>query len=193
MRFLNLNYVKRYRMEFNLRRWQAAPVHMPAGYRLIPWDCSLIDEHARVKYLSFREGLDAQVFPCLGEFEGCQRLMSEIKAREGFIPEATWLSKYLGSPTEWAEYCGTIQAVRTQKGQASIQNIAVLPQHQGQGVGAGMILASLLGLQQVGITQVNLEVTAQNHRAVQLYRRLGFRTVRTVYKTIELACGMASR
>jgi ribosomal protein S18 acetylase RimI-like enzyme len=113
--------------------------------------------------------------------------MSEIKAREGFVPEATWLVEHFSSSERHGEYCGTIQAVRTHRYRASIQNIGVLPRHRGLGIGRGLILASLLGMQQVGITQVALEVTAENDRAIELYRRLGFRSVRTLYKSVELA------
>jgi ribosomal protein S18 acetylase RimI-like enzyme len=45
----------------------------------------------------------------------------------------------------------------------------------------------------VGITQVGLEVTAENHGAVKLYRHLGFRTVRTLYKSVELAYSASAR
>lgn len=193
MRFMRFNYVKRYRMELNLLRWQYKPLRLPTSYRLVPWHPSLTKEHAEVKFHSFRGGIDAQVFPCLGELEGCQRLMSEIKAKEGFIPEATWLVEYVGAGIHRTEYCGTIQAVRTQKYRANVQNIGVLPEHRGQGIGTGLIQASLLGLQQVGINHVGLEVTAENNGAVQLYRRLGFRTVRTLYKSVELAYSGSGR
>lgn len=193
MRFMNFNYVKRYRMELNLLRGRYAPLRLPCGYRLVPWHSSLIMAHAEVKYHSFQGSLDAQVFPCLGELSGCQRLMSEIKAKEGFIPEATWLIEYVGAGLRRAEYCATIQAVRVQKNKASVQNIGVLPEHRGRGIGSAIIQASLLGLQQVGINQVGLEVTAENLGAVRLYRRLGFRTVRTLYKSVELAYSSLAR
>lgn len=185
---MNFHYVKRYRMEMNLLRWQAPVLRLPHGYLLVPWHHSLTQHHAEVKYLSFRDGIDAQVFPCLGELEGCERLMSEIKAKDGFVPEATWLLEYIGAGFRHAQYCGTIQAVRTQKTRANIQNVGVLAEHRGLGLGKGLLLASLLGMQQVGISQVNLEVTAENRSAVQLYQRLGFRSVRTLYKSVELAC-----
>lgn len=187
MRFMNLHYVKRFRMEVNLLRWEVPTLRLPNGYRFVPWHSSLTLDHAEVKYLSFRNTLDAQVFPCLGDLEGCQRLMAEIKTKEGFVPEATWLLEYVQNAPKMAEYCGTIQAVRTQRNKASIQNIGVVPNHRGRGLGTGLILASLLGLQQVGITLVSLEVTAENQRAVDLYRRLGFRSIRTIYKSVELA------
>ncbi len=193
MRFMNFNYVKRYRMEVSLLRWQSAPLRLPKGYRLVPWHTSLTLAHAQVKYESFRGSLDAQVFPCLGELSGCQRLMSEIKAKEGFIPEATWLVEYVGRGLQRAEYCATIQAVRIQKYKASVQNIGVIPEHRGRGLGTAIIQASLLGLQQVGVNHVGLEVTAENQGAVRLYRQLGFRTVRTLYKSVELAYSSSAR
>ena len=193
MRFMNFHYVKRYRMELKLLRWQYTSLKLPMGYRFVPWHPSLTTAHAEVKYHSFQGGIDAQVFPCLGELQGCQRLMSEIKAKEGFIPEATWLVEYVGEGIHRAEYCGTIQAVRIQKYKASVQNIGVLAEHRGRGIGTALIQASLLGLQQVGITQVGLEVTAENQGAVRLYRQLGFRTVRTLYKSVELAYSSAGR
>jgi RimJ/RimL family protein N-acetyltransferase len=193
MRFMNFHYVKRYRMELNLVRWQPNLLRLPVGYRLVPWHSSLAMVHADVKYHSFQGGLDAQVFPCLGELEGCQRLMSEIKGKEGFIPEATWLVEYVGAGLQRSEYCGTIQAVRVQKYKANVQNIGVIPEHRGRGLGTALIQTSLLGLQQVGISQVGLEVTAENQGAVKLYRQLGFRTVRTLYKSVELAYSSVSR
>lgn len=190
---MNFNYVKRYRMELNLLRWQHSPLRLPVGYRFVSWHSSLTTAHAQVKYHSFVGSLDAHVFPCLGELTGCQRLMSEIKAKEGFVPEATWLVEYVGAGLQRAEYCATIQAVKIQKYKASVQNIGVLPQHRGRGIGSAIIQTSLLGLQQVGVNQVGLEVTAENQGAVRLYRRLGFRIVRTLYKSVELAYSSSAR
>jgi ribosomal protein S18 acetylase RimI-like enzyme len=156
----------------------------------------LVDEHAEVKYLSFRDELDAVVFPCLGELESCQRLMQEIAERDGFVPEATWLALYAPRGARYGEPCGTIQAIRIQRTRANIQNIGVTPHHRGGGVGAGLISASLNGLLHVGVTRAALEVTAENDVAVRLYRRMGFRVVKTLYKTADeasQACQPAGR
>jgi len=198
MRFMNLQYVKRYRMELDLRHWRRPKIEVPVDYRLVTWHSSLVQAHAEVKYASFRGEIDSQVFPCLGELEGCEQLMSEIEARDGFLPEGTWLAQYIGSECVGVEesvpeYCGTIQAVRTHKTKANIQNIGVVPYHRGRGIGTALILASLLGLHHLGIGRVCLEVTAENEAAVRLYRRLGFRTARTLYKAVELAYSEAGR
>jgi len=187
MHFKNLTYVKRYRMELDLRRWRPPSIKLPRGYRFVGWNPSLVRAHAAVKYLSFRGEIDAQVFPCLGEYEGCQKLMSAIKKKEGFLPEATWLVEYVGARRLKPEYCGTIQAVQIHRRQANIQNVGVAPPHRGQGLGTALILAALLGLDYLAVPRVRLEVTSENAGAVRLYRRLGFRTIRTLYKTVELA------
>jgi ribosomal protein S18 acetylase RimI-like enzyme len=159
------------------------PLLLPTGYRLIPWSDDLLYDHAEVKYLSFRDELDATLFPCFGELEACLRLMREIRQRDGFVPEATWLARSVG--TDAVENCGTIQAIRTHRHRANIQNIGVVPRHRSRGVGLGLIDAALDGLQLVGVHHVSLEVTAENASAVKLYQRIGFRTVRTLYKAVD--------
>jgi ribosomal protein S18 acetylase RimI-like enzyme len=185
MRLLNLRYHKRFQMEVDLRRWRRSPVAICSDYRLLSWSPDRLQEHAEVKYLSFRDELDAVVFPCLGEMPSCRRLMEEICERDGFVPEATWLAQYVGAGPTRVEACGTIQAIRITRQRANIQNIGVTPHHRGRGVGAALINVALAGLQQVGVARVGLEVTAQNDAAVRLYHRLGFRSVKTVYKAIE--------
>ena len=78
MRLLNLRYHKRFQMEVDLRRWRRTPVAVYPEYGLALWSPDLLHEHAEVKYLSFRDELDAVVFPCLGEMQSCLRLMEEI-------------------------------------------------------------------------------------------------------------------
>ena len=185
MQVVNLRYHKRFQMELDLRRWRRQAVGLHQDYRLRAWSDDLIQQHADVKYHSFREELDALVFPCLGDFQSCLRLMQEIRDRDGFVPEATWLAEYVGGGPRRVESCGTIQAIRISRSRANIQNIGVTPFHRGRGVGAAMIVTALSGLKQVGVTRVALEVTAVNESAVRLYRRLGFRSVKTVYKAIE--------
>ena len=185
MQVVSLRYHKRFQMELDLRRWRRQAVGLHKDYRLRAWSDDLIQQHAEAKYHSFRDELDAVVFPCLAELESCLRLMHEIRERDGFVPEATWLAQYVGAGPHRVEACGTIQAIRISRARANIQNIGVTPFHRGRGVGAALIVTALAGLQHVGVTRVALEVTAVNESAVRLYRRLGFRSVKTVYKAIE--------
>jgi len=160
---------------------------LPAGYRFRAWDDSLLKAHARTKYRCFRYEVDACVFPSLGHVDGCFRLMRQITRQEGFLDGATWLLEYDDPVKHRSLFCGTIQGVQTRKGVGSIQNIGIVPEHRGGGLGTILLRKSLEGFREAGLNRVSLEVTAKNVGAKRLYRRLGFRSVRTVYKTAEVA------
>lgn len=181
-------YFKRFRMEVDLRRELPAlsPASLPRGYRFVPWNEALVDVHARTKFRSFRDEIDAVVFPCLGELDGCRRLMREIRNKPGFLPDATWLVA-CGNGPEGLLWCGTIQTVVDPHGVGTVQNIGVIPGQRGRGLGTAMILQALYGLRRHALTRGALEVTADNARAVRLYQRLGFRRVKTVYKAVDNA------
>lgn len=178
-------YFKRYRMEISLRR-APYPSAVPSGYQLIPWDEHLLEAHAIAKFYSFRDELDAKVFPCLGEQAGCRRLMGEISAKDGFVPESTWLAVYQ-HPGGSLDYCGTVQGLRDAFGRGGIQNLGVTPEHRGQGLGSCLLYHALLGFRRRALRSVHLEVTAKNASAVRLYRSVGFRHIKTVYKSVGVA------
>jgi GNAT superfamily N-acetyltransferase len=182
---MNQAYFKRYKMEISLRR-ASCRLSVPSGYQLLPWDEHLLDAHAFAKFHSFRDELDAHVFPCLGEEAGCRRLMGEISAKEGFVSEATWLAVYQ-HPSGSIDYCGTVQGIQDDFGRGGIQNLGVTPAHRGQGLGSSLLYHALVGFRRAAVRSVHLEVTAQNASAVRLYRSLGFRHVKTVYKSVEAA------
>jgi len=184
---MSVNYFKRYRMEIDLRGRCFDPLPVPPGYRLLPWHPDRLADHAEAKYLSFRHAIDADVFSCLGESDGCYKLMEEISDKEGFLAEATWLAEYIGGGLDAAECCGTIQGVRVSSRLGGIQNVGTTPAHRCRGVGTALVCAALAGFQQVGLQRAYLEVTAQNEPAVRLYRQLGFQRTKTLYKAVEFA------
>jgi ribosomal protein S18 acetylase RimI-like enzyme len=184
---LGLTYFKRYRMEIELGGGEFPPPRLLPGYRLIGWDPSHMVLHAETKYLSFRTEIDANVFSCLGDYDGCLRLMNEISHKDGFLPGATWLVAYDPPDSNVTEYCGTIQGIKDRSGQGAVQNLGVTPEHRGRGLGTAMLLMALEGFRRAGLRRAFLEVTAQNEGAIKLYRRLGFWKARTVYKAVEVA------
>lgn len=214
---MTYTYFRRFRMEFDLTQRALEPQSLPEGYRFERWHVDWIPAHAQAKYLSFRQELDTNVFPCLGDEAGCLRLMRDISNRDGFLPKATWLIRShpnTNSPindgcprneSHSAEDCapnpslvlsmtpeglpqpvGTIQGIQTDQTQGAIQNIGIVPDHRGRGLGRRLILQSLWGFQQSGLERVILEVTAQNRGAYRLYEQLGFRYLRTVYKCQDI-------
>jgi GNAT superfamily N-acetyltransferase len=188
---MGLTYFKRFRMEFDLTGRPIEPPAAPPGYRLHSWSDSLLDAHAEAKYQSFRNEIDSNVFPCLGDWLGCQRLMQEIRNKQGFLPGATWLLSREPSPGQLesgqTEYCGTIQGIRDYTGMGAIQNLGVTPDHRSRQLGSCLLLHALEGFQKAGLRRAFLEVTAQNAGAIRLYQRVGFTKARTVYKAVEVA------
>ena len=67
----------------------------------------------------------------------------------------------------------------------AIQNVGVLRTYRGLGLGRALVRRALAGFRQAGLRQAYLEVTAENAAAVQLYRNVGFRRAKTLYKAID--------
>jgi [ribosomal protein S18]-alanine N-acetyltransferase len=183
-----LTYFKRYRMEVRLDRLPADidRLSLPEGFELLPWSPTLLQRHAQVKFASFREELDSQVFPCLGELEGCRQLMRDITKRNDFVAEATWLAVRKEPLSEQLSPCGTIQGLRSAPTEGAIQNLGVHPECRDLGLGGMLLRASLLGFRRAGCRYAHLEVTVQNTAAIRLYQRFGFRTVETLYKMADV-------
>lgn len=194
-------YFKRYRMEADLRRPPFAlcnpngsglrTAELPDGFRWLPWRDSLLAAHAEVKALCFQDETDAIIFRCLASFGGCRDLMAAIRDRPGFCPQATWLvtaASITGAEAETglAGNCvATVQGVIDSDGHAGIQNVGVIPEFRGRGLGRALMLKALAGFLACGAKRVYLEVTARNLAAVRIYRSLGFRCTKTVYRAVE--------
>lgn len=173
-----ITYYKRLRMEIDLDGLTDPP-RLPEPYFWIPWDEGLLAVHAEVKHQSFREAIDSAVFPCLGDRNGCLRLMREIRRKAGFLPAATWLISH-------PDGCvGTIQGVIDRGPIGAIQNVGVMPAHRGLGLGGALVLRALAGFREAGASRAYLEVTAENRSAVRLYKSLGFHRVKTLYKAVS--------
>ena len=175
-----ITYYKRFRMEIDLDGSPVASAPaLPTCFSWVAWDESLVDRHAEVKFLCFQGEIDACVFPCLGDRQGCQRLMREIRRKPGFLPAATWL---IAGPEG---YVGTIQGVMDRGPIGAIQNVGIIPGRRGMGLGRALVAKALAGFYQTGLRRAYLEVTAENQSAVRLYREVGFRRAKTLYKAVD--------
>ena len=179
-------FFKRYRMQFDLRNHLFDDIQTPPNFRLLEWRPSLLRSHAEAKFRSFREELDSNVFPSLGDADGCLKLMRDISGSNSFVPEATWLLVDSDPSREFSVNCGTVQGIMDGPDIGLIQNIGVVKSYRGQGLGSLIVRRSLAGFQSAGAKVVSLEVTTQNESAIRLYERLGFKTMKIVYKTVEV-------
>jgi ribosomal protein S18 acetylase RimI-like enzyme len=176
-----VTYFKRYRMEMELVAPLPAVPSLPLDFAWIPWEDRLIDAHADVKFHCFCDELDGVVFPNLSNRIGCARLMREIATRPGFRPESTWLIAH------GETFVATVQGVSDRAGTGGIQNLGVVPAYRGRGLGLAILLQALHGFRRFGLAKATLEVTAQNDTAIRMYRQVGFRFRKTLYKMVEPA------
>ena len=176
---------KRYRMQFDLGGPRLNQPPLPEGYRWLSWRSLLLERHAQVKWHSFRDDLDGQLFSCLREAPGCLGLMREIVSQKSFCPAATWMIVYQPEPDWPASDCGTIQGVVRNGGIGSIQNVGVTPEHRRQGLGRALVIQALRGFRHAGLSLASLEVTADNSAAVDMYLSMGFEIIQTLYRDSE--------
>jgi ribosomal protein S18 acetylase RimI-like enzyme len=78
-----------------------------------------------------------------------------------------------------------VQGVMDRGPMGAIQNLGVIPSHRGQGLGRALIRRALGGFYQAGLRRAYLEVTAENACAIKLYREVGFRRAKTLYKAVD--------
>ncbi len=173
---------KRFRMQLDLRHAFFNPPELPEGYRWLSWRSLLLERHAQVKWRSFRDDLDGKVFSCLGNGPGCLSLMREIASQTAFCPAATWMVVYQPEPNWPPDDCGTIQGITRNGGIGAIQNVGVTPEHRGLGIGRALMIQAIRGFMQCGMACSVLEVTAENHGAVRLYRSLGYEVKEVLYR-----------
>ncbi|QDU37901.1 ribosomal-protein-alanine N-acetyltransferase [Maioricimonas rarisocia] len=178
-------YFKRYRMEFDLQREEIASPQLPDGYCWASWSPALVESHAIAKFESFQGEVDTQVFPCLANLAGCRKLMRDIASHSGFLPRATWLIRFDGNEFAGQRPCATIQGLFHSPWLGAVQNVGVVAEHRGLGLGRALLNKSLAGFRASGLQRVYLEVTAANTPAVDLYLSVGFRLTRTSYRAIE--------
>lgn len=173
-------------MQFDLITQQIPDPQCSSDITFAEWGEKLTSMHALCKWESFRREMDVNVFPCLGERDGCKRLMRDISQKDAFVPEATWLAVGQDSNPKNLIAVGTIQGLRSNATHGAIQNIGVIPNFRGRGVGRELIRRALHGFQSQGCRYVTLEVTVHNLGAIKLYESIGFQKSEVVFKVGSL-------
>lgn len=178
-------YLKRFRMEIDFGNVVLSKPKLPSGYEWSAWHPAQLADHAQVKYESFRAEMDSRIFPAFRSLQGCRDLMQSISTHQGFLPQATWLISLSANDFRPSVPCGTIQGLRQSATLGSIQNVGVVPEQRGCGLGRALLLKTLHGFRACGMTRVYLDVSADNTGAMTLYRSIGFQYINTSYREIR--------
>ena len=181
-----IQYVKRFQMIFDFTKKSPPPCALPDGFCWLPWQADRLVPHARVKYESFRDSMDATLFPTFSQYDRCLRLMEAIASNSTFEPKATLLIAHRQDDGMLRPMAG-IQGMKLDDACGAIQNVGVLPDYRRRGFGRLLVSGCLLGFREAGVRKVSLEVTADNHPAIRLYSDLGFETLKVVFKETHTA------
>jgi len=148
-----------------------------AGLILDRWDHRYFEPCARLIQLAYASHVDGEINDQYRTESGALRFLKNIIILPGcgqFQQEASYV---LRVPHE-NHLVGVILNSRVADGVGHTTQICAMPGYQGRGLGRRLMEASLQSLRVRHFSEVSLTVTSGNLRAVRLYEKLGFNTVK---------------
>jgi ribosomal protein S18 acetylase RimI-like enzyme len=142
------------------------------------WDDRHFQSCARLIQLAYAYHVDSEINDQYRSESGALRFLRNIILLPGcgrFLRRESFVVREPGSDRLTAAVLNS----EVSPGVAHTTQIAVLPGYQKRGMGRQLMETVIAALVERGFKTLTLSVTAENERAVGLYRRLGFRTVKT--------------
>jgi len=165
--------MRRLLLQIDLRSTPLPVAMLPLRFGWESWLPDREAAHAAVLFEGFRDGIDAGFMRALSTLNGCHDLMTATSHHQYFLPEATWLAVRQAARGACVPV-GTIQVIGSPSRVARIQNLTVIPEVRGRGIARAALIRCLRSCRSLGYDVVELEVTALNTPAVELYRSVGF-------------------
>ncbi|MGH9678511.1 MAG: GNAT family N-acetyltransferase [Candidatus Acidiferrales bacterium] len=148
-----------------------------AGLILERWDHRFFEPCARLIQLAYADHVDGEINDQYRSESGALRFLKNIIILPGcgqFQPEASFVLR----PPHASHLAGVILNSRVSDRVGHTTQICAMPGYQGRGMGRRLMEASMQALRVRGFKTVSLTVTSCNTRAVHLYEKLGFATVK---------------
>jgi ribosomal protein S18 acetylase RimI-like enzyme len=148
------------------------------GLRIDPWKDRALESAARLIQLAYANHVDSQINDQYRTEAGSLKFLRNIVLLPGcgqFLPEASFLARAATGDKP----IGMVLTSTVAEGVGHTTQICVMPGYQHCGIGRLLMERSIEALRQRGYDSLSLTVTASNRGAVELYERLGFRTVKT--------------
>ncbi|HVB97716.1 MAG TPA: GNAT family N-acetyltransferase [Candidatus Dormibacteraeota bacterium] len=156
---------------------RTGPVQAPPGLRLEPWNDRWVQSASRLIRLAYENHVDGEINDQYRSDAGANRFLRNIVFLRGcgeFLPKASFV---LAGPLSDTPV-GVVLTSAVAPGVGHTTQICILPGYQGHGLGRQLLEASASALTRQGYTGLSLTVTSANRRAVSLYERIGFQTLR---------------
>ncbi len=174
----NFRLFTRQFMLLRLEEAQLSNVARTSGLRLEPWNDRYFESCARLIRLAYANHVDSEINDQYRTEAGALRFLKNIIILPGcgqFRPEASFMLQAPGTD----QLIGVVLTSSVSAGVAHTTQICVLPGYQGQGLGRRLMETSIQALKSSRFHALSLTVTTVNSRAVRLYERMGFHTVKT--------------
>ncbi len=155
------------------------PLERPARCRIHTerWSDHHQEAAAQLIAAAYTGHIDSHINDQYRSMAGARRFLYNIVQYPGcgnfFRP-----GSYVAVDLDHGRLCGLSLASIVGPESGHITQICVAPQARGTGVGYELLRQSLLTLKEHSCRRVSLTVTAANREAVDLYQRIGFRTLR---------------
>lgn len=159
----------------NAREWSPGAA---SGMRLDRWNDRFFEPCAKLIYLSYANHIDGEINDQYRSRAGALKFLKNIILLPGcgqFVQGASFVLREPGSDE-------LIAAVLTSEVSPKVGHttqVCVLPGYQGHGLGRMLMQTSAEALAKMKFKELTLTVTSENRSAVQLYEKLGFRTIRS--------------
>lgn len=132
---------------------------------------------AAVITTAYRGHVDAEINDQYRTLSGSLRFLNNIVRFPGcgtFDPESSFVAVHKRNKS----VIGLILCSRVRRDVGHVTQVCVLPEYRSHGIGESLLAATAGNLRDRKFGLLSLTVTEANHRAVELYRHLGFDTKR---------------
>lgn len=161
-----------------LRDARLAARPISPGFRFEQWTDRSFEPAARLIQLAYADHVDAEINDQYRSELGGLKFLRNIVLLPGcgtFMPEASFVVR----PTGENRLAGMILTSTVAERIGHTTQVCVMPGYQGHHIGRQLMERSIEVLRQRNYESLSLTVTSSNRRAVELYERLGFKTIKT--------------
>jgi ribosomal protein S18 acetylase RimI-like enzyme len=165
-------------MLLRLDEAKLANTALSAGLRIEPWTDRSFESGARLIQLAYADHIDGEINDQYRSEAGAMKFLRNIVLLPGcgqFLSEASFFVR----PATGDRPVAMVLTSTVAEGVGHTTQVCVMPGYQGQGIGRRLMEYSIRALRRRDYRALSLTVTSVNKRAVELYERLGFRTIKT--------------
>jgi ribosomal protein S18 acetylase RimI-like enzyme len=164
-------------MNFEMARLAQTAPALPPEFDIRPWSEDQYQASAAVITAAYRGHVDSEINDQYRTLTGSLRFLNNIVRFPGcgtFDPHASFVVFLRRTRT----LIGLILCSQVRSDVGHITQVCVLPEYRSAGLGVALLAATTHSLRERKFRAISLTVTQANDRAIKLYDRIGFDSVR---------------